>query len=70
MLPMKQIPWESFLSAVGNLLSLAFFLTFTHGVDVNEFCKSSLKGQLEIVELDSVKIDDLSTKFTYLKRDY
>jgi len=43
---------------------------FTQGVDVNELCKRSLKGQLEIIELDSVKIDDLSTKLLYLKRDY
>ena len=40
-------------------LTLAFFLTFTQGVDVSEFCKSSLREQLEIVEFDSAKIDDL-----------
>ena len=38
--------------------TLAFFLTFTHGVDVSEFCNSSLSGRLEIIELDSAKIDD------------
>ena len=49
-------------------LTLAFFLTFTHGVDVDELCKRSPNERVEISELDSDKIKDFSIFPTYLKR--
>ena len=46
-------------------LTLAFFLTFTTGVDVSEFGNNSPNGRLETVELDPVKTNEISVKLTY-----
>jgi hypothetical protein len=37
---------------------------------VSEFSNSSLRGRVEIIELDLDKIIDLSAGTTYLKWDY